>query len=169
MRLRACFPPFAAVILVVVGSALRPNAACADRAESGADLLRQPPAAALNAFKLRPDQPPAARPARLGQQFAHATLVRTFPEKGAEAPVTVAKVDVWYNEAIRDELVALAVINADGVRVDKRDSAIDSADGSHVSTSVETLTPGEYTVRYRAVSADGHLVSGAWVFLVHGQ
>ena len=54
-------------------------------------------------------------------------------------------------------------------RVDKHDAAIDMFDPSHVSTSVEALTPGEYTVRYRAISADGHQVSGAWVFEVNGQ
>jgi methionine-rich copper-binding protein CopC len=30
--------------------------------------------------------------------------------------------------------------------------------------SVDPLTPGKYKVRYRALSADGHLVSGAWDF-----
>jgi methionine-rich copper-binding protein CopC len=81
-------------------------------------------------------------------------------------PETVGKVEVWYNDAIANAFFALAVINAAGDRVDKRDTAIDSADWSHVSVSVEPLTPGEYSVRYRAVSADTHLVSGAWVFEV---
>ena len=59
-----------------------------------------------------------------------------------------------------------AVISPGGERVDKRDAAIDSADAAHVSVSVNPLTPGKYTVRYRALSADGHLVSGAWDFEV---
>ena len=41
--------------------------------------------------------------------------------------------------------------------------------GEWVSVSVEPLTPGEYTVRYRAVFSDTHLVSGAWVFEVRHQ
>lgn len=85
------------------------------------------------------------------------------------APDAVGKVDVWYNEVIGREFVALAVINAAGDRVDRRDAAIDSADLTHVTVSVESLAPGEYTVRYRAVSADGHLASGAWVFEVRPQ
>jgi len=56
------------------------------------------------------------------------------------------------------------VINAAGDRVDKRDAAIDSADGSHVSTSVEALTPALYGA-LPGDSADGHLVSGAWLFV----
>jgi methionine-rich copper-binding protein CopC len=75
-------------------------------------------------------------------------------------------VDVWYDAGIRDAFAALAVVSAAGERVDKRDAAIDSADPAHVSVGVNPLTAGKYTVRYRALSADGHMVSGAWDFEV---
>jgi methionine-rich copper-binding protein CopC len=95
---------------------------------------------------------------------AHAIIVRTSPPQGGVAPGTIGKVDVWYDAGIRDSLAALAVISASGERVDKRDAAIDSADPAHVSVSVNPMSPGKYTVRYRALSADGHMVSGAWEF-----
>jgi methionine-rich copper-binding protein CopC len=98
--------------------------------------------------------------------LAHAIIVRTSPPQGGTAPGNIGKVDVWYDAGIRDSLAALAVVSAEGARVDKRDAAIDSADAAHVSVSVNPLTPGKYTVRYRALSADGHLVSGAWEFEV---
>jgi len=97
---------------------------------------------------------------------AHAIIVRTSPPQGGAAAGNIGKVDVWYDAGIRDSLAALAVISPGGERVDKRDAAIDSADAAHVSVSVNPLTPGKYTVRYRALSADGHLVSGAWEFEV---
>jgi hypothetical protein len=155
-----------ALAILFQGSVLRPAVAYGDRSESGAGLPRQPLAAAVPALELRAPDPPLPKPASLGRQFAHAIIVRTTPEKGTVAPKTVGKVDVWYDAGIRDDFAALAVINASGDRVDKRDAAIDSADQSHVSVSVEALTPGEYTVRYRAMSIDGHLVSGAWAFEV---
>jgi copper resistance protein C len=98
--------------------------------------------------------------------LAHAIVVRTSPPQNGTAPGSIGKVDVWYDAGIRDSLAALAVVSAEGARVDKRDAAIDSADAAHVSVSVNPLTPGKYTVRYRALSADGHLVSGAWDFEV---
>ncbi|MBM3562120.1 MAG: copper resistance protein CopC [Alphaproteobacteria bacterium] len=98
--------------------------------------------------------------------LAHAIVVRTSPEQGGVGAEDVGKVEVWYDAGIRDAFAALAVVSASGERVDKRDAAIDSADPSHVSVSVNRLTPGKYTVRYRALSADGHLVSGAWEFEV---
>lgn len=98
--------------------------------------------------------------------LAHAIVVRTSPAQGGFGAEDVGKVEVWYDAGIRDAFAALAVVSAAGERVDKRDAAIDSADPSHVSVSVNRLTPGKYTVRYRALSADGHLVSGAWEFEV---
>jgi methionine-rich copper-binding protein CopC len=98
--------------------------------------------------------------------WAHAIVVRTSPAQSGVAPGEIGKVDVWYDAGIRDAFAALAVVSASGERVDKRDAAIDSSDPSHVSVSVNALTPGKYTVRYRALSADGHLVSGTWEFEV---
>jgi methionine-rich copper-binding protein CopC len=96
--------------------------------------------------------------------LAHAIIVRTSPPQGGVAPANIGKVDVWYDAGIRDSLAALAVVSASGERIDKRDAAIDSADPAHVSVSTNPMAPGKYTVRYRALSADGHMVSGAWEF-----
>ena len=96
--------------------------------------------------------------------LAHAIVVKTSPPQGGSASGNIGKVDVWYDAGIRDSLAALAVVSAAGERVDKRDAAIDSADPAHVSVGVNQMTPGKYTVRYRALSADGHMVSGAWEF-----
>ncbi len=98
--------------------------------------------------------------------LAHAIVVRTSPSQGGVADGNIGKVDVWYDAGIRDAFAALAVVSAAGERVDKRDAAIDSADPAHVSVGVNPLTAGKYTVRYRALSADGHMVSGAWDFEV---
>lgn len=97
---------------------------------------------------------------------AHAIIVRTSPPQGGVGEANVGKVDVWYDAGIRDAFAALAVVSASGERVDKHDAAIDAADPAHVSVGVNPLTPGKYTVRYRALSADGHMVSGAWDFEV---
>lgn len=112
---------------------------------------------------------PAELPAQnnLPLVLAHAIIVRTSPAQGGVAEGNIGKVDVWYDAGIRDAFAALAVVSASGERVDKRDAAIDSADPAHVSVGVNPLTAGKYTVRYRALSADGHMVSGAWDFEVH--
>ena len=100
---------------------------------------------------------------------AHAILVRSTPKDGEAVQSPVAKVEVWYDAPIGGAMAALSVTDASGARVDKRDAAIDRSDGAHVTTSVEAAKAGEYTVRYRAISADGHIVTGLYHFSVTGQ
>ncbi len=101
-----------------------------------------------------------------GAAVAHAIIVRTSPPQSGVGAADIGKVDVWYDAGIREAFVALAVVNGAGERIDKRDAAIDASDPAHVTVGVNPLTPGKYTVRYRALSADGHMVSGAWEFEV---
>ena len=73
----------------------------------------------LGFIDLRAPELPAAKPASPRLRFAHAKVVRSFPESGAVVPETVGKVEVWYSDAIANAFVALAVINAAGERVDR--------------------------------------------------
>lgn len=155
-----------AASVISVASGASPGAARVTALVPGMGPPLQPPAFAGKLPNLGAALPFGPKRDARRLRLAHAIIVRTSPEQGAVAPEAVGKVDVWYNEGIRNDFVALAVIDQSGMRVDKRDAAIDSADQSHVSTSVGPLAPGQYTVRYRAVSADGHIVSGAWGFEV---
>lgn len=97
-----------------------------------------------------------------GLKIAHAVMTRTAPEQGASAVEGLTKVEIWYDSAIRDNMLALAVVDANGARVDNRDPKVDAADQTHVFASVQPLAPGSYTIRYRAISVDGFLASGSW-------
>ena len=76
--------------ILFAGSALRPAAADVDRGESGAVLPQRPLAAAKSGLKLRAAEPPLPKPTSLGPRFAHAIIVRTFPE-----PVSYTHLDVY--------------------------------------------------------------------------
>jgi methionine-rich copper-binding protein CopC len=97
---------------------------------------------------------------------AHAIVVRAKPQDGETVTSAPSKVELWYDAPISSAMAALSVTDAAGQRVDKHDAAID---GAHVTTSVEAASPGEYTIRYRAISADGHIVSGILHFTIKGQ
>ncbi len=107
--------------------------------------------------------------AAVPEAWAHAILVKAQPEK--ESVVTVAPEEILliFNDAVGQEFLALAVIDASGKRVDKHDARLDFTDHSHLRASVEKLPPGQYIVRYRVLSADGHVVSGKYSFQLHPQ
>jgi len=98
--------------------------------------------------------------------FAHAIMVRSTPEKDAVVTEAPKQVDVWFNDKVGSEHKALAVIDDKGNRLDNEDVTQETFDGSHLYSTLKPLVPGVYTVRYRVVSADTHIVTGKYQFTV---
>lgn len=106
-----------------------------------------------------------AMPVRL----AHAILVKASPDKESTITDVPEEVLLIFNDAVGQEFLALAVIDPSGKRVDNHDAKLDFTDHSHLRASVSKLAPGRYTVRYRVLSADGHVVSGKYFFDVKAK
>lgn len=100
---------------------------------------------------------------------AHAILVKSQPEKDATVTEAPKQIDLWFNDPVRSEYKALAVIDSEGKRVDNHDVEQSLTDGSNIYATVQTLAPGTYTVRYRVVSQDTHIVTGKFQFTVKPQ
>ncbi|MEQ1531021.1 MAG: copper resistance CopC family protein [Methylococcales bacterium] len=98
--------------------------------------------------------------------WAHAIMVRSQPEKDAVLTEAPKQIDVWFNDKVGSEHKALAVIDSKGNRLDNQDVAQETFDGSHLYATLQPLTPGTYTVRYRVVSADTHIVTGKFQFSI---
>ncbi len=97
---------------------------------------------------------------------AHAILVKSQPAKDEEVKVAPKQIDLWFNDPVRSQYKALAVVDSEGKRVDNRDVEQEMLDGSHIYATVTDLSPGTYTVRYRVVSQDTHIVTGKFQFTV---
>jgi len=98
--------------------------------------------------------------------FAHAILVKSQPAKDETISQSPKQVDLWFNDAVRSEYKAVAVIDSAGKRVDNHDVAQGLTDGSHIYATVPNLAPGTYTIRYRVVSEDTHIVTGKFEFTI---
>jgi methionine-rich copper-binding protein CopC len=98
--------------------------------------------------------------------FSHAIMVRSQPEAGATLSVSPKQIDVWFNDKVGGEYKAVAVIDSKGNRVDNKDVGQEMLDGSHLFCTVPTLPPDTYTVRYRVVSIDTHIVTGKYQFTI---
>ena len=101
--------------------------------------------------------------------LAHAILVKAAPEKESTITDVPEEVLLIFNDSVGQEFLALAVIDPSGQRVDNHDAKLDFTDHSHLRASVSKLAPGRYTVRYRVLSADGHVVSGKYFFDVKAK
>jgi methionine-rich copper-binding protein CopC len=102
---------------------------------------------------------PAAAP-------AHSLLVRSEPGRNATVTRAPERVRLWFGERIEPAYAKLSVWSAAGKQVDAADAAVDSNDPTLLSVTTPNLGAGRYTVRYRVVSVDGHVVESSFAFTV---
>ena len=99
---------------------------------------------------------------------AHAALESTQPAKGSVVSKSTKIVSMQFGEEI---LVlkgkspnSISVLNSHGDSVASGDVIVA---GNQISRKLMSpLVAGKYTVKYRVVSADGHVVNGSYTFTV---
>ena len=99
----------------------------------------------------------------------HAFLVKSTPTRRAVLAQPPARVDLWFNERLEDAYSRVSVVDAEGRRVDLGDGAVGRDDARLLTVSLPPIAPGTYTVRYRVLSVDGHVVDAAFSFTVKGH
>jgi copper resistance protein C len=100
---------------------------------------------------------------------AHAALVAASPARRATVPEPPRHVELTFSERLEGAYARLTVENAGGTRVDRGDAALASADGRRLRVSLPPLEPGTYTVRFRVLSVDGHVIESSFVFTVRDR
>jgi copper transport protein len=102
--------------------------------------------------------------------LAHATLEDSSPAGGATAKRQPDAVVFSFNEPVEANFGALRVYGAEGARVEEGDAFHPGGEGSKLGVGLKPGLPGgSYTATYRVVSADGHIVSGGFVFSIGKQ
>ena len=97
---------------------------------------------------------------------AHASLVRSVPAHRAVLGQMPERVQLWFNERLEPAYSTVSVWNEAGAQVDARDVAVGPDDPRRLSVTVETRQSGLYTVKYRVLSVDGHIVDNRFTFTV---
>jgi copper transport protein len=96
---------------------------------------------------------------------AHAVLVATTPGNDSVLEQSPARVSLRFNEPVETAFGSVRVYDSAANRVDSGD--ISRPDEKSVAVGIDRRLPrGTYTVTWRAISADSHPVSGAFVFHV---
>jgi methionine-rich copper-binding protein CopC len=98
--------------------------------------------------------------------WSHAALVKSSPPRRATLSEAPARVELVFNERLEPAYARLSVEDAGGTRVDLADAAVSPEDGRRLTVSLPRLGPGTYTVRFRVLSVDGHVVEARFPFFV---
>jgi copper transport protein len=91
---------------------------------------------------------------------AHATLRYTTPQFGTELQRGPAQIALHFDQRVKVLPNSIKVLNGVG----KQFALPARTEGRNVVADVRSLKLGAYTVRWRAISADSHVVSGVWTF-----
>jgi methionine-rich copper-binding protein CopC len=94
---------------------------------------------------------------------AHAVLVRSTPPSRAELHHAPGRVELWFSEALEPAWSSVSVWSAAGVRVDRQDAVV-GPDPKRLSVTLPAIEAGTYTVRFRVLSVDAHVVEASFPF-----
>jgi copper transport protein len=93
---------------------------------------------------------------------AHATLISVAPGVNQRLERSPAQVRLTFDQSVEALGDAIRVYDTKGKLLSRR--TVTSADKRTIRTPVARLPRGGYTIRWRVVSADGHVVSGLFTF-----
>lgn len=96
----------------------------------------------------------------------HSLLVRSEPGQRSTVTRPPERVQMWFSERLEPAYATASVWNEAGAQVDGGDAAVDQNNPVLLSVSTPHLGPGRYTVRFRVLSVDGHVVESKYTFTV---
>jgi copper resistance protein C len=97
---------------------------------------------------------------------AHAALVRSDPSRRAVLTQPPGSIRLWFSERIEPEYSSISVLDAAEQIIPTGRAAVSPADAKLLILELPLLMPGQYTVRYRINSIDGHVLESSYQFLL---
>jgi copper transport protein len=96
--------------------------------------------------------------------LAHAVLEESQPSAGERIERAPAAVTLTFDEPVETALGSLRVLDVSGTEHSTGPVTHPNGNGARVAVRVGNMEPGRYVVAWQVVSADSHLVNGAYAF-----
>ena len=101
--------------------------------------------------------------------LAHALLVKAEPPRRAVLAKAPTQVRLWFNEEIESAYSSLVVLDAEKHPVSEVTFQLAPDDQKSIVLPLPELAPGKYSVKFRVLSVDGHVVESSFDFTVKGK
>jgi methionine-rich copper-binding protein CopC len=101
--------------------------------------------------------------------LAHSMLVKAEPPRRAVLAKAPVQVRLWFNEEIEGDYASLAVLDAEKHPVTEAKPQLAQDDPKSIVLPLPELAPGKYSVKFRVLSVDGHVVESSFDFTVKGK
>ena len=104
-----------------------------------------------------------------GTALAHAMFVKAEPARRAALTKAPSQVRLWFNEEIEKDYASLAVQDAAKATVTEIKPHVAADDPKSIVLPLPELEAGKYTVKFRVLSVDGHVVDSSYDFTVKSK
>jgi methionine-rich copper-binding protein CopC len=101
--------------------------------------------------------------------LAHAVLIKAEPPRRAVLAKAPTQVRLWFNEEIEGDYASLVVLDAGKNPVTEIKPQLAPDDRKSVVLPLPELIPGTYSVKFRVLSVDGHVVDSSFDFTVKSK
>ncbi|SOD16165.1 copper resistance CopC family protein [Nitrosomonas ureae] len=98
--------------------------------------------------------------------IAHATLVKSEPPRRAILSTPPKQIQLWFNEKIEGSYASVTVEDSNKKLVTESMPEILVDDSKSIILNLPQIPPGLYTVHYRVMSVDGHVIESKYDFSV---
>lgn len=101
--------------------------------------------------------------------MAHASLVKSDPPRRASLSVPPKQIQLWFNEKIEASYASVTVLDAKKNPITEKNPEVVADDPKSVVLSLPQIETGSYTVKYRVMSVDGHVIESSFDFNVKNK
>ncbi|MXS86102.1 copper resistance protein CopC [Nitrosomonas sp. HPC101] len=98
--------------------------------------------------------------------FAHAELVKAEPARRAALTTPPKQIRLWFNEEIEADYASISLLDADNKVLTEEKPMAYPDDPKSVYLDLPELVGGRYTVKFRVLSVDGHVLDSEYKFTV---
>lgn len=98
--------------------------------------------------------------------FAHASLVKSVPAQRAILLRAPAKIQLWFNEPLEPNYSTVSITDEAGKSIALSAIEVGGNEPKRIAAKLNALPAGRYTIKYRVLSVDGHIVQDQFVFTI---
>ena len=98
--------------------------------------------------------------------LAHATLVKSDPPRRASLSSSPKQIQLWFNEKIEGSYASVTVLDSKKKSITENNPEVVLDDPKSVVLNIPQMEPGRYTVQYRVMSVDGHVIASSYDFSI---
>ena len=98
--------------------------------------------------------------------WGHAFPDHSDPKVGATVSASPLSVRIWFDGDLEPVFSTIAVYDAGGRRMDKKDGHVDASSPELLEVGLPSLPAGTYRVFWNIVARDGHRTKGDFTFVI---